>query len=154
MKRPVMTAVFLVAIAGLAGCPIYDHEDDGCYRDSDCARDYVCNFHTGNCVSSFDNNDNSCSRPSDCDSTSTCSPAGVCVAGDCTFTHGCVSGFFCDSSSGIWQCVANGSVSGAAGNGGEGGQMSPAQGGAPDQSMTSGGAAGEPSSNGGAAGDN
>ena len=156
MKRPVMTAVFLVAIAGLAGCPIYDHEDDGCYRDSDCARDYICNFN-GDCVRPAND---TCSRPSDCDSTSTCSPSGVCVAGDCTFSHGCVSGYFCDSSSGIWQCVANGSVTGAAGStgesgaGGEGGQISSSQGGAAGQSVISAGAAGELSSNGGAAGSN
>ena len=156
MKRPVVTAVFLCAIASLAGCPIYDHEDDGCYRDSDCARSYICDYQTGNCV--LPNSTRGCTKPADCDSTSTCTPAGVCQPGDCTFSHGCVSGYFCDSSSGIWQCVPNGSVSGAAGSPGEGGaggdgQIS-AEGGAAGQSFAAAGAAGESSSNGGAAGGN
>jgi len=30
MKRPVVTFVLLCTVAGLAGCPIYDHESAGC----------------------------------------------------------------------------------------------------------------------------
>jgi hypothetical protein len=115
MKRPVVTAVFLFAVAGLAGCPVYDHDSDGCYRDSDCARNYVCNQNNGDCVLA---NDLSCSRPSDCDSTSTCTSAGLCAYGDCTF-NGCVAGYRCDSSTKVWLCVANGS--GAAGASGQAG---------------------------------
>jgi len=148
MKRPMVTAVLLFAITGLAGCPIYDHEDDGCYRDSDCARDYVCDYDSGYCVLP----NKTCSRPSDCDSTSTCTPAGVCQPGDCTFSHGCVSGYFCDSSSGVWQCVPNGSVTTSAGAAGEGGQST---GGAAGQISAVAGAAGDASSaTGGAAGGN
>jgi hypothetical protein len=116
MKRPMVTAVLLFAVAGLAGCPIYDHESDGCYRDSDCAQSYVCDTNSGACVLP---NMPSCSKPSDCDSTYTCTSAGVCLTGDCTF-NSCVSGYRCDSSGGTWACVANGSI-GAAGESGAAG---------------------------------
>jgi hypothetical protein len=125
MKRPVVTAVILFAVAGLAGCPIYDHENDGCYRDSDCAQNYFCDKTTGDCRSA---SAYSCTKPSDCDRTSTCTPSGQCMSGDCYF-NGCVAGFFCDSSTGIWQCIANGTgeagaagASDAAGQGGAAGQ--------------------------------
>jgi hypothetical protein len=113
MKRPVVTAVFLCALAGLAGCPIYDHENDGCETDSDCAQAYACNLQTGDCYmpSSF-----TCSKPSDCDATSTCTPNNQCMPGDCSFYNVCVAGYRCDSSTGIWECVAN--DSGAAGEAG------------------------------------
>ena len=144
MKRPVLTAVFLLAVAGLAGCPIYDHQDAGCYRDSDCARGYVCDQHNGDCVTA--NDTNTCNQPADCDATSTCTPAGVCGFGDCSFYHGCVSGYQCDSGSGVWACVPNGSVldagssaAGSGGSAGEGGQ-SVGTAGAPDTST--GGVAG------------
>src|SRR5947209_8386198 len=120
MKRPVVTAVFLFAVVGLAGCPVYDHESDGCYRDSDCARDFVCDVHSGDCVVATDVR---CYAPSDCDTSSTCTPAGFCMSGDCSFYDGCVAGYRCDSSNDVWQCVANGSggTSGAAGQGGAAG---------------------------------
>src|SRR5450432_4257436 len=134
MKRPVLTAVFLVAVAGLAGCPIYDHEGDGCDRDSDCGRDYICDQPSGDCILG---SNIGCRAPSDCDMTSTCTPAGVCMTGDCSFYHGCVAGYRCDSSSGVWACVPG--TAGAAGS-----------------SSQAGGAAGEPSTvaqgGGGAAG--
>ncbi len=118
MKRPVVTALFLCAAAALAGCPIYDHEDAGCYRNSDCASGYVCDDHTGECYqpSVPSNGDNSCGKPSDCGVNETCSKTGQCVSGDCTFS-GCVSGYVCDSSSGTWQCISSAAV-GAAGAGG------------------------------------
>ncbi len=127
MKRPVVTAMFLFALAGVAGCPIYDHESAGCYRDSDCGQNYFCD-NAGDCrlaTTGF-----SCTTPSECDETSTCTASGQCMIGDCSFyNHACVAGFRCDSSSGIWQCVANGtgaagatsiSPGGAAGEGGSG----------------------------------
>ncbi|HWZ91191.1 MAG TPA: hypothetical protein VNW92_20160 [Polyangiaceae bacterium] len=113
MKRPVVTLVLLCAVVGLAGCPIYDHESAGCYQDSDCALNYVCNQHNGDCVPV---SNVYCTQPSDCDTTATCTPAGQCMPGDCSFYHGCVAGYRCDSSSGIWGCVPN--ASGAAGAGG------------------------------------
>jgi hypothetical protein len=121
LKRPVVTAIFLFAVASLAGCPIYDHESDGCYRDSDCARNYFCDQHTGDCVSA---NNGSCTKPSDCDSTSTCTAAGVCIPGDCTFS-GCVAGYRCDSSTGVWECVGSGAgAAGGSGDTGAAGQSS------------------------------
>jgi hypothetical protein len=148
MKRPLVTAVFLCAIAGLAGCPIYDHESDGCYRDSDCALNYICNNRTGDCVvpSNF-----SCTRPSDCDSTATCTPAGVCMSGDCTFYNGCVAGYRCDSSQGFWGCVPNGS--GAAGQAGASNETAAAgQGGSAGQGGQSSTSAGADTAGGGLAG--
>ena len=119
MKRPVVTALFLCAAAALSGCPIYDHEDAGCYRNSDCATGYVCDDGTGECYQPSSPTDGSgCSKPSDCDVNETCSKAGECVSGDCTFS-GCVSGYVCDSSSGRWACTSG--ASGSAGASGDGG---------------------------------
>ena len=132
MKRPVVTAVLLLAVAGLAGCPIYDHENAGCYRDRDCASNYVCDRY-GDCVLP----DNSfCNKPSDCASTSTCTPAGTCSIGDCSFL-GCVAGYTCDSSTGVWGCVVNGSGAGGA-SGQAGSTASAGQGGAGDQAASAG----------------
>ncbi len=122
MKRPVVTAMFLFALAGLAGCPIYDHESAGCFRDSDCAQNYFCDSVSGDCrlpTTGF-----TCNKPSDCDETSTCTASGQCMSGDCSFyNHACVAGFRCDSSSGIWQCVANSSAeAGATSTGGAAGE--------------------------------
>jgi hypothetical protein len=130
MKRPVVTALFLCAVATLSGCPIYDHEDAGCYHSSDCGSGYVCDSRSGDCYLP-----NSCSRPQDCAVDETCTSAGECVSGDCTFPgSGCVSGYTCDSSSGVWSCVPNGSAGaandGTAGALGAGGNDSAGQGGA------------------------
>ncbi|HEY4104409.1 MAG TPA: hypothetical protein VGM44_10980 [Polyangiaceae bacterium] len=154
MKRPLVTALFLFGVAGLAGCPIYDHSNAGCYVDSDCARNYVCDTHTGDCV--FPNN-YSCAAPGDCDSTSTCTPAGTCEPGDCSFYDGCVNGYHCDSSSGVWACVANnGGNAGAAGGSGTSGTAGASdqggQGGAAGQGGQSSAAAGVQDVAGGAAG--
>jgi len=116
MKRSVVTAVFLFALVGLAGCPIYDHENAGCYRDGDCAANYVCNQNNGDCVAAISL---SCAKPSDCDSTATCAATGLCVFGDCTF-NGCIAGYSCSSGSGVWECAPDGS--GAAGSSGQGGE--------------------------------
>jgi hypothetical protein len=142
MKRSVVTAFFLCGLAGLAGCPIYDHESDGCFRDSDCAQNYFCDNATGDCrlVTSV-----GCTKPSDCGMTSTCTPSGQCASGDCSFyDHSCVAGYRCDSSSGVWQCVA--SDSGSAGEAGASGATAAAAAGQGDQS---GGASGAPDMSGG-----
>jgi hypothetical protein len=145
MKRPVVTAVFLLAVAGLAGCPIYDHQDAGCFRSSDCARGYLCDQYNGDCVPATDTS--YCAQPADCDVTSTCTPAGLCEFGDCSF-RGCVAGYQCDSSSGVWACVPNGTIpdagsneagASAGGSAGQGGQ-SVGTAGAPD--VSTGGVAG------------
>lgn len=135
MKRPVLTAGFLFAVAGLAGCPIYDHQDAGCYRDSDCARGYWCDQQSGACV--VVNGGPTCNKPTDCGATSTCTPAGVCQYGDCDLNHGCVAGYQCDSSTGLWECVPNGSVPDAGSS--EAGASSTAAG------ASAGGAAGDQS---------
>jgi len=117
MKRPVVTALFLCAAAALPGCPIYDHQDGGCYRNSDCASGYVCDDNTGECyLPGIPPSDSSCNKPGDCGVNETCSKLRQCVSGDCTFS-GCVSGYSCDSSSGTWECVPSSSA-GAAGAGG------------------------------------
>ena len=115
MKRAVVTAVFLCAVAALSGCPIYSHEDEGCFRNSDCAPGYACDDNSGQCL--LQGNGNFCSRPEDCGSTQTCGSLGQCASGDCSF-NGCVSGYRCDSSSGTWMCVSK--LSGSAGSSGDG----------------------------------
>ena len=116
MKRAVLSAVFLAGVVALGGCPIYSHEDDGCWRDTDCANGYVCDDSSGVCYLP-NAGSGRCVRPSDCGVNQTCSSAGLCVSGDCSFS-GCVSGYRCDGSSGIWQCVSS---TGGSPNGGEGG---------------------------------
>ena len=134
MNRSVVTAGWLFGLAGLAGCPIYDHEDAGCFRDGDCASNYVCDQPSGACV--FATN-SGCTKPSDCNATATCTEAGVCVFGDCTF-NGCVAGYHCDSSSGIWTCVSG--ASGGSGGSSQAGEAGSSSAGAAAQSA--GGASG------------
>jgi hypothetical protein len=122
MKRPVVTALFLCAAAALSGCPIYDHEEAGCYRDSDCAIGYACDVNSGECFQpTSPSGGNGCSQPTDCGVNETCSKAALCVSGDCSFS-GCVSGYTCDSSSGKWECTSlTGGTPGASGEGGAAG---------------------------------
>lgn len=146
MKRPVLTALFLCAVAVLPGCPIYDHEDDGCYRNSDCDTGYSCDTSSGQCfLANAGNSDgSSCQKPSDCSTNTTCSSAGECVSGDCTFS-GCVSGYVCDSGSGVWACVLRADLgsAGAAGFSAAGAAGSEAVAGASGSATVSaGGAAG------------
>ena len=142
VKRAVLGVVFLSAITTLSGCPIYSHDDDGCWRDRDCADGYLCDDRTGVCyVAGSGAVSGSCVRPNDCASNYTCNPSGQCVSGDCSF-NGCVAGYHCDASSGIWQCVSNSVIStgGGSGTGGE----------AASAGNNAGGAAGSESSSDGA----
>jgi hypothetical protein len=151
MKRPAVTMMFLCAVATLSGCPIYDHDDSGCFSDTDCGSGYACDENSGACViaSSSNGGIKSCSKPSDCGADATCTPAASCVSGDCSFS-GCVSGYRCDSSTGIWQCISN--ATGAAGSaneggsGGEAGALSAATAGAGGDSAAAG-ASGQAGSN-------
>ena len=136
MKRVAVTVFFLSAVATLGGCPIYSHDDQGCFRDSDCASGYACDELSGACY--LPDESHSCRGPADCGTSKTCGRAGVCVVGDCSF-NGCVAGFECDSSSGLWECVAQ--TAGAAGSSSAGGS-----GGAEDVSA---GASGAPAGAGG-----
>src|SRR5258708_19923885 len=104
MRRAVVTAVFLCAVAALGGCPIYNHEDQGCYRDRDCAPDYLCDMRSGLCY--VPGAGNSCLRPTDCVMNQTCGRTGQCLSGDCTF-NGCVAGYQCDSSTGKCERLPN-----------------------------------------------
>ena len=124
-----VTALLLCAVAALSGCPIYD-ESAGCYRNSDCATGYLCDVGPGECYQPTSPTDGSCSKPSDCGVNETCSKAGECVSGDCTFS-GCVSGYVCDSSSGKWECTSGSTgTAGASGDGGAAGAAgAPAAGG-------------------------
>ncbi len=115
MKRAAVTVILFGALAALGGCPIYSHEDDGCYRNSDCAPGYRCDDYTGACLASSDPGANFCRAPSDCDQSYTCGKSGRCQPGDCYF-NGCVTGFQCQSSTGTWECAPN--SSGAAGSSG------------------------------------
>lgn len=104
MKRAVLTAVLFCSAAALSGCPIYNHDDEGCFRDKDCAPGYACDDNSGACYVPGTGSGHSCSRPDDCSQGETCASSGQCAAGDCSF-NGCVRGYLCDSSSGIWTCV-------------------------------------------------
>jgi hypothetical protein len=115
MKRIALVLLIFSAGAMLPGCPIYGSDDDGCIYDSDCPTSYVCDSDLGLCrpLSVL-----SCDSPGDCASNETCSRAGECRAGDCSWSDiGCVQGFACSRESGIWECV-RGSSSGSGGSGG------------------------------------
>lgn len=149
MKRAVLSVLFLSAITALGGCPIYSHDDDGCWRDRDCADGYLCNDSSGVCYLAGNGAASGrCVRPSDCVPNYTCNSSGQCVSGDCSF-NGCVSGYRCDASSGIWQCISNSVISsgGGAGTGGAPAGGASAGGSAGDLALgTDGGAAGSESS--------
>ena len=114
MKRPALTTLLVLAAACMTGCPVYDHEADGCYRNQDCAVGYVCDVSNGLCVLQGVP-PASCARPEDCRSNETCIADGSCQVGDCTFFGGqCVTGYDCTQSNGAWACVPTGSA-GAAG---------------------------------------
>jgi hypothetical protein len=140
MNKSAFPAALLLIAAGLSGCPIYDHHDSGCYRDSDCAPGYLCNDDTGDCYPE-DDDGAACRRPGDCGTNETCSRSGTCTTGDCHFSGvGCVRGYTCSSASGRWECVddtpsAGGSSSGASGAAGQAGETS-------QSGATSGGASG------------
>jgi hypothetical protein len=118
MKRALASTLFLCVAAVLGGCPIYGHEDEGCYRDRDCAPGYYCEDRKGDCVAEAAAP--TCSRPADCSGSQTCSSRGVCESGDCTF-NGCVSGYVCGANAGVWQCIARSAPNGSAGAAGESG---------------------------------
>jgi hypothetical protein len=124
-QRAVLAAVSLAALATLGGCPIYSHDDDGCWRDRDCASGFFCDDRSGICYRPGSGTLH-CARPADCGVNETCGKTGRCVTGDCSFS-GCVTGYVCDNGSGIWQCVVleNGSAGAggdvAAGDGNESG---------------------------------
>jgi hypothetical protein len=135
-----LPAIFVLSAFSLVGCPIYDHEDEGCASTRDCAPGYSCDRNTGECVAPGD--DGGCARPSDCGSNETCDRNGECRLGDCSFADiGCVDGFECQNAGGSWRCVPEGS--GVGGSGGQGSGVDNAAG-------TS--AAGAPSDRGGAGG--
>lgn len=131
MKRTALVSLFLVTGALLPGCPIYG--DEGCASDSDCPVAYVCDGTAGLCRPE---SDIACTQPSECASSETCSSAGLCRVGDCSWPDiGCVAGFECSNDGGLWACVREGS------GGGEGGSTSGGAGGASggSDSATTGG---------------
>jgi hypothetical protein len=141
MKRAVLSAVFLAAAAGLGGCPIYSHQDDGCWRDKDCQNGYLCDDSTGDCYSPSSGSGR-CARPSDCGVNQTCSSAGLCVSGDCSFS-GCVSGYRCDASTRIWQCISSDTPNGGAGGRSSGGAAQAAGAAGAESSADSAGTGGD-----------
>jgi hypothetical protein len=140
MKKWALPALLLSIGIGLSGCPIYDHDDEGCYVDSDCAAGYSCDDHSGAC---YRNDNDACRKPSDCGANETCSRSGSCMPGDCHFESiGCIRGFVCSSESGRWECVDDDAAAAGGGGGGE----SAAEGGAPAR-------AGAPGQGGGGSGE-
>jgi hypothetical protein len=157
MKKSALPAALLLLGVALSGCPVYDSTDNGaygCYSDFDCPSGYVCDGTTLTCFS-VGSASNACKRPIDCGTNETCSRSGTCASGDCHFASvGCVDGYECSPDSGTWQCVKQGSGTGAGGTsaGGAGDENAgAAPGGAGSPSMSSGGAP-EPANAAGAGG--
>jgi hypothetical protein len=114
--RTGLSSVFLLSAAVLVGCPIYDHEREGCFSTRDCAPGYLCDRLTAECVAP----PGGCSRPSDCGVNETCDKNGACRLGDCSFAEiGCVAGYECSKANGAWRCVREGSGAGGSGAGGD-----------------------------------
>jgi hypothetical protein len=143
MKKWAIPAALLLALGGLAGCPIYDHADEGCYRDLDCAPGFLCDDATGSCYDELAGI--ACDRPSDCGENETCSRTGSCEIGDCHFASvGCVRGYVCDAVAGRWACVSE-----SAGQGGDSSGGGPGTAGAPVSGGAPGSDGGTPSASGG-----
>jgi len=108
----VTVTVILFAALGVVGACSSTTMDEGCYSDSDCAPGNLCD-ESGACYAPTDGGNDVCTEPADCPVSYTCGKEGRCSPGDCYF-NGCVSGFECQSSTGIWQCL-----SGSAGTSGD-----------------------------------
>ncbi|HEY6080804.1 MAG TPA: hypothetical protein VIW29_18445 [Polyangiaceae bacterium] len=115
---PVAGAALLLLTAALSGCPLYGDES-GCQDDSDCFSGETCDSQAGLCRLA----EARCDEPSDCGTNETCGRSGICLPGDCSFERvGCVEGYECSSSSGIWHCQDGGAgQAGADGGAGRGG---------------------------------
>jgi hypothetical protein len=110
MKRLALLG-FLASIAGvLAGCPIYDGDDDS-YAPSPCADGYEC-YSTG------DGAVPGCNGPADCGANETCAWDHQCHPGDCT-SWDCVAGYVCTvNTDQTASCQPGTSGSGGGGAGG------------------------------------
>jgi hypothetical protein len=132
MKRFVAAPLLLVFGLLVPGCPIYG-SDGGCATDSDCPDSYLCDDLVGSC------RPNNCASPSDCPSNQTCSRAGSCRAGDCSWADiGCVAGFVCSSRTGTWECLRSGAAGGESAGGAAGSNAGGASGNASAGSAGSG----------------
>ena len=153
MKKSAIPAALLLTLVGLSGCPIYDHDDSGCFDDLDCAPGYLCDDVTGSCFT--EDTGVACDEPGDCDTNETCDRTGTCSIGDCHFSSvGCVRGYVCSSDSGSWECVLEGAGEGGSDGGGGSGVTggAPSVGGAPVSAGAPAADAGEPAQSGGAPG--
>ncbi len=114
----VLAGALLVSLSCLlSGCPVFP--DQGCYGPSDCAPGRYCDRLSGRCLEEAPDHGN-CGKPADCGGNQTCSRAGACEDGDCTF-WGCVDGYFCDPSGGAWTCIDGDPSTGSAGSSSLGG---------------------------------
>jgi hypothetical protein len=148
MKKSAIPAALLLTLVGLSGCPIYDHDDSGCYDHADCAPGYWCDSDTGSC---FTEDRVGCNEPSDCGENETCGRNATCTIGDCHFDSvGCLEGYVCSSDSGRWLCVREDAGAGGGGAGSAGG--APSGGGAPVNGGAPTADAGEPAESAGAPG--
>ena len=121
MKKSPFPAALLLLGFVLAGCPVYESDDDDCFSDSECPYGSVCDGHTNRCVAEPTETDDAlaCHQPSDCGTNETCNRVGICSTGDCHFASvGCVRGYECSAKSGRWQCVKPSSSVSDGGNGG------------------------------------
>src|SRR5688572_5039438 len=101
MRKPLGFAI----LTGLlyAGCVADDSE---CNAPSDCPSQTVCDVAFGICVPAVleAGSAEPCTVPRDCASGETCTAAGECRPGSCTF-HDCVAGYSCLAIDGIFQCA-------------------------------------------------
>src|ERR1041384_109349 len=114
--RAAVTVIFFVVLGVVVDACSSNAIDDGCYSDGDCGPGYRCDDSTGACYASMGGGSETCSVPSDCPVSYTCGKEGRCLPGDCFF-HGCVTGFECQSTTGVWRCEpTSAGAAGASGN--------------------------------------
>jgi hypothetical protein len=156
MNRGALVGWSLLSGLLVAGCPIFPDDPSGCVNDAQCRPGYACDVDLGVCFRPATGR--TCDAPSDCADREICGADGRCHTGSCSIS-GCVTGYECDGSSGVWTCLPIGS----AGAGGSAGGDNPTAGaggaaatsGAAGESGSAGtGAGGAAGSSAGAAGQN
>jgi hypothetical protein len=157
MKQALLWGLTLSAAFAVTGCPVFPDHNNACMSSSDCAPGYSCDLESGFCQLSPTGGNGTCSAPTDCGINETCGRDSQCHIGSCRIeTTGCVDGYSCQISGGVWTCIADGGSSvgsggtvGAAGAPGTAGATSGSGGTSGDAGVSLGGAAGATSGTGG-----
>jgi hypothetical protein len=115
MQRVLIFVWLSAAAALLSGCPFEANDEQSCSKDSHCGPGFACDVPTGLCGLVP-----TCNRPSECAAGETCSRAGTCQLGDCSWADiGCVQGWACSADTGRWACVPDDGAAGAGGVNGD-----------------------------------